>query len=746
MFQSSFLNSLLKKGCFSNYSNTHILNNCIINGNYTITPPAITNYRTAIECKYSIFIEGFQDNIEKTRHLFGDDVSEKLILEYLSCADFNVFLFRYFNLIILNNVNYGLEKKLKIEINADDENLNFISVFTETGKKIYNLIFANVSLDYHIHDIITVNKPFTLNTNISEEYLISIRQKANKLNKTLINIKINDFIQKLNYIPKNIINDTHTQNLIFFNLEANKYENYNVSTIGSIFGNNDTGLLKNFDFLDFFKVKKSIKNLINSIYVVNKTYDFVISGDIRGISENKKCYCRINNESASFKTITDVTPFMNESIFPTLTTYYNEWTTDEIKSVSEIISNDISAYYHKNGIYTNNDIDSLNIYVSSILNTYPMLLNNFNISKEYALSRIIEEYKKLFRYIKLYYPENHILKYASFQDAIYFTIAYCSFIIPEYLGCNNLMDDIITRKLPSSIKKAFNSKLFNENYSEVQVFLYLFFSLFCINDTFSYFYKLDYEPDGSNGKRFEYAFCYKNGYRINIEVKSINCAPENTDNINFIEMYDGQLFYKNYFWKYNKDIEIPKELLELGTELASNFNQVASNINRINEKCENKTKNINIGFLMNNFGTSREEFISYLMHSKYGYFTQNSMKQIDAIVLFSFCTNTDLLMNRICENEHLFVFLNNEKYKNIIRQFLYSRKLKHLLKILRLTNYVENKTDNKYYKFFDEEYGVYIGIKRNKTTTIQRKDNFSQEIFNNAVRELDDTNKNLIKF
>ncbi len=61
---------------------------------------------------------------------------------------------------------------------------------------------------------------------------------------------------------------------------------------------------------------------------------------------------------------------------------------------------------------------------------------------------------------------------------------------------------------------------------------------------------------------------------------------------------------------------------------------MSKNVKKINEKCTEDAKTIHLGFLMINYGTSREEFISYLMHPEHGYLIRNPLDKMDALVLF----------------------------------------------------------------------------------------------------------------
>lgn len=182
-------------------------------------------------------------------------------------------------------------------------------------------------------------------------------------------------------------------------------------------------------------------------------------------------------------------------------------------------------------------------------------------------------------------------------------------------------------------------------YGELEIFLYLFFSIFVKSDLHKNFVRLDYESSGYKNKKYKYTFVF-NTFKINIEVKSLECAPEMPDKIDLIKMEHGDLFYKLYFPGMENSI-LPED--KLGN--------------------------------------------------------------IDAVVLFSMFIETDLLMDKITEREHMFVFANEDNRKQNEKLF----------EKLRLKNFVDD-TSEKYKNYFNEVYGVYKGINHNGMVSIQRKD------------------------
>ena len=202
----------------------------------------------------------------------------------------------------------------------------------------------------------------------------------------------------------------------------------------------------------------------------------------------------------------------------------------------------------------------------------------------------------------------------------------------------------------------------------------------------------------------------KDGKKINIEVKALECEPEYADKFDLFKMKDGQLFYKNYFPACDESEVVPEDIRRKSIALKSNYRQVSKNVKKIYEKCDDKNDDVNIGFIMINYGTSREEYISYMVNKTHGYLYKNPMQNhnVDAFVIFSMCMDTDLLMDKIIDKEHIFVFAN------------FPRADKKLLEKMRLSNFVD-ETKQEYLYVAEECYGEYEGINRDDILTIQRR-------------------------
>lgn len=137
---------------------------------------------------------------------------------------------------------------------------------------------------------------------------------------------------------------------------------------------------------------------------------------------------------------------------------------------------------------------------------------------------------------------------------------------------------------------------------------------------------------------------------------------------------------------------------------------------------------------MINYGTSREEYISYLLNSKYGYLIRSPLNTIDAIVLFSFYSITDLFMNNILKEQHLFVFPKNRAVT------------KELFNKLRLTIYAEDCLYKGGKNIAEERYGVYRGLKNEHGITIQRDEPGVADKLEEIGKDLSDFDEHAIKF
>ena len=373
----------------------------------------------------------------------------------------------------------------------------------------------------------------------------------------------------------------------------------------------------------------------------------------------------------------------------------------------------------------------LSLYISMLYDNYPQLFLPFDISKYEAISNILKSYEYINKIMKRKYPKGHTFM-KNPLDGCNTMFAYLMYVVPIFLNEEKIMEDFLRRKLVCKNKEGyFDIKAFNEAFSELEIFIYLFIGIFCSasSDLYKSFISLRYESNGQDNKKFEYSFCFRD-YDINVEVKALTCAPEIRDKVNLFEMKHGDKFYKYYF--PNHKVDIPLDYISDGIELSSNYRQLCNNIAKIKKKCSNKERNINLGFIMINYGTSREEYISYLLNPQFGYIHHAELEHIDAIILFSMCTATDLLMNKILQDSHILTYANPNK--NIFS----------LLHELRLDNYI---TDSKYECYINDEFGLYKGIKYHDMVTIQPA--YEDEEFDfsdlDRIKQYDNIMKNFVE-
>ncbi|WP_050413634.1 hypothetical protein, partial [Clostridium botulinum] len=279
-------------------------------------------------------------------------------------------------------------------------------------------------------------------------------------------------------------------------------------------------------------------------------------------------------------------------------------------------------------------------------------------------------------------------------------------------------------------KGVFNYKSLNENLSEFSVFFYIFCGIYFKSELYKIIDHLDYEPNGSNNKKYEYTFVLKDKTKLNFEVKTLDCDPFSKDAkiLKDINLKDGDILGKAYFPNSNLEDFIDYKTNGI-VEISSSYRQTNRNIRNIKKKFETRNdKDINIGVIVINYGTSREEFFSYLLNDEYGLINVQDFGNIDNLVLFSMCGHTTLMMNEIYENEHIFsVSINTDRYK------------KDIFNSLRLDNYIikDGKIESRFYDFKTEKFSLYKYIMRNGFVTIQPY-YIEDNIINDELSELRD--------
>jgi|GEM_PF-2733535 len=363
------------------------------------------------------------------------------------------------------------------------------------------------------------------------------------------------------------------------------------------------------------------------------------------------------------------------------------------------------------------------------LNRHPVLYKRFNVSMSDCYDEMLKNYVKILKIINDEYSDDHVFKAREFvMDSVLFSLAYSEYICSNYLGNQQIIMDFVKKKLKSAEKGKFSMKKLNENLSEYIIFFYLVCGVFLKSDLYLNFDKLEYESDGANNKRFEYTFKMKNKKNINVEVKALDCDPFSKDNLDMFQFKDGDILAKAFVPNVKLEEYVTKDKLEAITEISSNYRQLKKNIKKIKEKCESNG-DINLGFIIINYGTSIEEFFSYLLNSKNGILNLINTDGISDIVLFSMCTSTTLMFDEVYENEHIlsFVMKDNEIENEIFRK-------------LRLDNYVfkDGKVAEGIKYIAEEEFGLYKYIRRNDMVTILRHD-VDDDIINEETKKFKNT-------
>ncbi|WP_256972941.1 hydroxymethylbilane synthase [Clostridium botulinum] len=381
-------------------------------------------------------------------------------------------------------------------------------------------------------------------------------------------------------------------------------------------------------------------------------------------------------------------------------------------------------------------IDLLQIMIYTTLRQEPILFLRFKISIEECYNEVLTNAQEILNIIDNTYPIKHSFKRKKFvTDKFLFSFSYSKFICKKYLNNTEMMDDYINKKFKSMNKGVFNYKSLNENLSEFSVFFYIFCGIYFKSELYKIIDHLDYEPNGSNNKKYEYTFVLKDKTKLNFEVKTLDCDPFSKDAkiLKDIKLKDGDILGKAYFPNSNLEDFIDYKTNGI-VEISSSYRQTNRNIRNIKKKFETRNdKDINIGVIVINYGTSREEFFSYLLNDEYGLINVQGFGNIDNLVLFSMCGHTTLMMNEIYENEHIFsVSINTDKYK------------KDIFNSLRLDNYIikDGKIESRFYDFKTEKFSLYKYIMRNGFITIQPY-YLEDNIIDDELSELRDIYNNL---
>ena len=703
----------MQEGLFNKYSSNHIVLPALVGEKIQLKKDDV-EYVEGVKQLYSTFIYNFFKTLEYIKTNFNVDTYEWIVKDYLSCEDGysdKEFLLRYSNILVICGFTALNNDVKSCEIHRADNTVIFRLMY-ENGTILQ--FFTGVLDRGNTRESIRQNNLLELEIGLTKNDIEAIRSRARKENVYFTQTRIQEVVNELAK-GSDLDEDENTYNICLMHLLTDNIDGYNIFPTKGIFLNKYTGLFINELLHEEYYYNKDICKKISGVLAFQYSIQFLVYGDVRYLLDREHYFYATN--SLGCKCYDNVYPFIKSDITDKVMGIYNPTSTDIIKQFNFYIALMLEDYKEPvSTVFTNKEVILIEGNIQKILHEAPQLLRVFGLDVYKATKEVLKQYEIMYTIIKEKYPSGHPFRSEGFLfDAMSFSLAYCMFVVPTYLNNSTMIEDFLQKKLICKKNETFNRKVFNECYSEFEIFFYLFVGIFCYSNLYKKFLKLEYEPDGNQNKRFEYAFILGD-CRINVEVKALECAPEDTDNINFTRMEDGTRFYKNYFHAYDENDVIPLEVLQNATKLKSNYRQVSKNIKKINEKCIEEVGIVNLGFLMINYGTSREEYISYLLNRKQGYLWKNPLDKLDALILFSMCMDTDLMMEKILEEEHIFVFPN-------IRKDNFA-----LLSDLRLSNYV-NALEDKWYEVLAEEvYGEYIGINSGGIVTIQRSDVMETEV------------------
>lgn len=317
---------------------------------------------------------------------------------------------------------------------------------------------------------------------------------------------------------------------------------------------------------------------------------------------------------------------------------------------------------------------------------------------------ILENKFEILNVIKDRYPKNHIFKDNGFKfSAFLFCFAYSKLVCEKYLKNFEIMNDYINKKFISKFNGEFCSKTYNENLSEFTIFYYILTSIFVKSDLHNEIDRLDYESEGANNKRYEYSFILKNGKKVNFEVKTITCDPLMNSELKLNLLKDGDLLYKTYFPGTNIEDYIDEEYICENNIISSNYRKTKKNIKKIREKFKSDSQDdINIGVLCINYGTSVEEFISYIYNEEYGLIKKGiTFDNVDNLIIFSMSSIANSLsLDELYDWNHVLSICNN--YNEIFQK-------------LRIDKYIfsDGSINKKFKECVNDYYGIYKYIHRN---------------------------------
>ncbi len=702
---------------FKSYGMNHFLYDALCNRMPMISDDDVEQIKI-LKKEYILFTTTFFIVLDELKGVMYDEDYRNMVINYLGCTmgySDELFFSNYSTVLIMKGLfdSSNLSKRLEYQYS---EGVDIFRLYYADGKILQFIDFLIDKQEDNLAALEVLNT-VELEVGLKKKDLAKVEIMSSRYQVNLLSSRLQEIIRRMNYVGNLEFNE-NIRNVVGFKYSAFIDMNYPINPLVGLFTNKKTGIFVN-DVLHG-EYKYEVMDKVAATLIVKNNTSFLITGDIQFLLRyNFSVWIRNNYyQLADLSELEELlSPFVEARSQRDYIICAYHCKKDKRDVIGETVAMILEDYGKKsNTVFSSFQSFLIKCNIEKQLNGYPQLYRAFSETKPELAANLYTECEKIYSYANTYYPVNHVLRQDNtFIDAIFFSLAYCSYIVPKYLYNADMMKDMLERKLVCADKsKWFSWKMFNESYSEFEIFFYLFSNIFLKSDLHEEFVKLEYESDGNKNKRFEYSFVFVKR-KINIEVKALECAPELSDNYEIYKMKDGTRFYKNYFFSQSDDI-VPYEIRNNSIKLKSNIRQVGKNIKKINEKCKESETEVNLGFLMINYGTSREEFISYLLNENDGYLVKNPLDKIDALVLFSMCMDTDLLMNEIRKQNHIFVFQNEKRADE------------QLLIDLQLDNFVQNNDMSPYKHLFKERYGEYIGIRRKGITTIQRNTITEEEI------------------
>jgi len=320
------------------------------------------------------------------------------------------------------------------------------------------------------------------------------------------------------------------------------------------------------------------------------------------------------------------------------------------------------------------------------------------------------------------YPANH--PFLDYPNTPYSMTLELIILIKIFTNNDNLVSNFI-KKCKSVEHEEFSFVKFNENFSEVIWFYYLYMGL--IKTDSLYNLKEIFGEDKiiyDNNKKFEYSFLMTNNnsvqkYMVNSEVKTLLCDPYvKEDELN---CKDGQQLIKPLFPELRNSDVLKKNKDTVILQASTYYNQVKENIKKIIAKTNGNNVSgypaCNIGVLVINASTSFEEFYSYLFHQTKGLYDKLLESNIDILVLLSLDERNDLQLENLYSSGYIQTALLKPTEVN-----------KTFCENFHIDNYISlgNEIHSEIYEIGQNEYGYY---------KIMCRDGFLNIIPNNSTEE-----------